>query len=113
MPDAAGATFSGTPVRWPTDTCSLTLRHEDFTVSSMPSRFAEAGDVWRSFYELKPRSLDAALEMYARDERELGTGKYGGAEMPYPPDYPKMPGEPSRVQPSRMTNETREKEGLA
>jgi hypothetical protein len=26
---------------------------------------------------------------------------------------PKMPGEPSRVQPSRMTNETREKEGLA
>jgi hypothetical protein len=21
--------------------------------------------------------------------------------MPYPPDYPKMPGEPSRVQPSR------------
>ena len=51
--------------------------------------------------------------MYARDEQELGTGKYGGAEMPYPPDYPKMPGEPSRVQPSRMTNETREKEGLA
>jgi hypothetical protein len=53
------------------------------------------------------------LEMYARDERELGTGKYGGAEMPYPPDYPKMPGEPARVQPSRMTQETREIEGLA
>ena len=86
---------------------------EDFTVTSMPARFAKTGDAWRPFYELEPRSLDAALEMYARDERELGTGKYGGAEMPYPPDYPKMPGEPSRVQPSRMTNETREKEGLA
>ena len=26
---------------------------------------------------------------------------YDGDEMPYPPDYPKMPGEPKRVQPSR------------
>jgi DNA ligase D len=85
----------------------------DFTVSSMPSRFAEMGDAWRPFYAIEPRSLDPALEMYARDEHELGTGKYGGAEMPYPPDYPKMPGEPARVQPSRMTQETREIEGLA
>ena len=46
-------------------------------------------------------ALDAALEWYARDERDLGTGQEGGAEMPYPPDYPKMPGEPPRVQPSR------------
>jgi hypothetical protein len=73
----------------------------DFTVRSMPGRFAEVGDAWAPFYALEPGSLDGALEMYARDERELGTGKYGGAEMPYPPDYPKMPGEPSRVQPSR------------
>ena len=86
---------------------------EDFTVRSMPDRFATVGDAWADFYALEPRSLDAALEMYARDERELGTGKYGGAEMPYPPDYPKMPGEPARVQPSRMTKETRENEGLA
>ena len=85
---------------------------QDFTVTSMPARFAEIGDAWAPFYALEPRSLDGALEMYARDERELGTGKYGGAEMPYPPDYPKMPGEPARVQPSRMTAETREQEGL-
>jgi DNA ligase D len=78
---------------------------EDFTASSMPGRFAEIGDAWRPFYELKPRSIDAALEMFARDARELGTGKYGGAEMPYPPDYPKMPGEPSRVQPSRARSD--------
>jgi DNA ligase D len=85
---------------------------EDFTVRSMPGRFAETGDAWADFYALEPRSLDGALEMYARDERELGTGRYGGAEMPYPPDYPKMPGEPARVQPSRMTAATRENEGL-
>ena len=34
--------------------------------------------------------------MYERDEAE---GE--GGDMPYPPDYPKMPGEPKRVQPSR------------
>jgi DNA ligase D len=78
---------------------------EDFTVSSMPARFAEVGDAWQSFYETTPRSIDGALDMYARDEQELGTGKYGGAEMPYPPDYPKMPGEPSRVQPSRARSD--------
>jgi hypothetical protein len=33
--------------------------------------------------------------MYERDAGE------GEADMPYPPDYPKMPGEPKRVQPSR------------
>ncbi|HKN43439.1 MAG TPA: DNA primase small subunit domain-containing protein, partial [Propionibacteriaceae bacterium] len=38
----------------------------DFTVSSVPARFAEAGDAWRSFYEMEPRSIDGALEMYAR-----------------------------------------------
>ena len=76
-------------------------RPEDFTISSMPGRFADRGDVWKPFYAEQPGRLDAALEMYERDVHDLGTGKYGGAEMPYPPDHPKMPGEPSRVQPSR------------
>ena len=40
--------------------------------------------------------LETALDWYARDERDHGLG-----EMPYPPDYPKMAGEPMRVQPSR------------
>ncbi|HYP45674.1 MAG TPA: DNA primase small subunit domain-containing protein [Propionibacteriaceae bacterium] len=69
---------------------------DDFTVPSMLTRFASSGDVWSPFYADDPGSLEQALEMYARDERELGS-----AEMPYPPEYPKMPGEPSRVQPSR------------
>jgi DNA ligase D-like protein (predicted polymerase) len=85
---------------------------EDFTVPSMLTRFAAAGDVWAPFYADPPGSLTGALEMYDRDVRELGTGRYGGAEMPYPPDHPKMPGEPARVQPSRMTEETRRQEQL-
>ena len=40
-------------------------------------------------------SLDKALDLWNADcERGLG-------ELPFPPDYPKMPGEPPRVQPSR------------
>ena len=69
---------------------------EDFTVPSIRSRFAALGDVWEPFYGSEPAGIEAALEMYARDDRDLG-----GAEMPYPPEYPKMPGEPARVQPSR------------
>ena len=69
---------------------------DDFTVSSMLARYRELGDVWRPFYADTPGALRGALEMYARDDHDLGS-----AEMPYPPEYPKMPGEPSRVQPSR------------
>jgi DNA primase len=72
---------------------------DDFTIPTMLTRFAEVGDVWRPFYADSPASLDGALEMYERDERDLDT-----AEMPYPPEYPKMPGEPMRVQPSRKRN---------
>lgn len=72
----------------------------DFTIPTMLTRFAERGDVWRDFYTETPGSLDRALEMYAEDERDRGEG-----EMPYPPDYPKMPGEPPRVQPSKRVAE--------
>ena len=40
-------------------------------------------------------SLQPLLDAYERDE------SVGEGDMPYPPDYPKMPGEPKRVQPSR------------
>jgi hypothetical protein len=38
-------------------------------------------------------------------ERDAGGGV---ADMPYPPDYPKMPGEPKRVQPSRDRDRPRD-----
>jgi DNA ligase D len=67
---------------------------EDFTVATMPARFAQVGDRHAAIDE-RAHSLEPLLAMYERDEAE------GRADMPYPPDYPKMPGEPKRVQPSR------------
>jgi DNA ligase D len=67
---------------------------EDFTVATMPARFAGVGDRHAAIDEVA-HSLEPLLEMYERDEDD------GKADMPYPPEYPKMPGEPKRVQPSR------------
>jgi DNA primase len=71
----------------------------DFTVLNAGARFAQVGDLHESIdsahYDLAP-----LLEWYERDERDHGLG-----EMPYPPDYPKMAGEPKRVQPSRARSE--------
>ena len=67
---------------------------EDFTVATMPARFAEVGDRHAAIDDTA-HSLAPLLDMYERDAAE------GRGDMPYPPDYPKMPGEPKRVQPSR------------
>lgn len=45
-----------------------------------------------------PQSIEPLLEMVEQDEAN------GLGDMPYPPNYPKMPGEPKRVQPSRDTD---------
>ncbi len=71
------------------------VRPEDFDVTSMPARFAERGDLHRGVNE-DAFSLLPLLEFVERDERDHGLG-----DLPYPPDYPKMPGEPMRVQPSK------------
>jgi DNA primase len=67
---------------------------EELTVATMPARFAERGDLHATINDTS-HSLKPLLDMYERDESE------GQGDMPYPPDYPKMPGEPKRVQPSR------------
>ncbi|HIW30087.1 MAG TPA: ATP-dependent DNA ligase [Candidatus Luteococcus avicola] len=72
---------------------------DDFTVQTMPARYAELGDRWAGLYRSTPAPVNTALEWYERDA-EAGEG-----EMPYPPEYPKMPGEPPRVQPSRARSE--------
>ncbi len=85
----------GAPVSAPLEWDELTeVEPADFTVESMPARFAEVGDRMDAIDDVA-HSLDPLLEMYRRDESE------GDGDMPYPPDYPKMPGEPKRVQPSR------------
>lgn len=71
---------------------------DEFDVTTMPARFAEVGDLFAPLVAgSTPRySIEPLLELAERDEREHGAG-----DLPYPPEYPKMPGEPKRVQPSR------------
>ncbi|KAB1986423.1 non-homologous end-joining DNA ligase [Streptomyces triticiradicis] len=74
-------------------------RPRDFDLATMPGRFAELGDVHADMDD-HAFSLEALLELADRDEHDHGLG-----DLPYPPDYPKMPGEPKRVQPSRARHE--------
>jgi DNA ligase D-like protein (predicted polymerase) len=67
---------------------------EDFTLGTMPKRFAKIGDRHADI-DTKPGSLDDLLELSARQERE------GQGDAPWPPHYRKQPGEPPRVQPSK------------
>ncbi len=73
---------------------------DDFDVTTVPARFAERGDLFAALRADRDPALDCslepALELARRDEEEHGLG-----DLPYPPEYPKMPGEPKRVQPSR------------
>ncbi|GAA4628954.1 non-homologous end-joining DNA ligase [Actinoallomurus vinaceus] len=68
---------------------------EDFTIATMPERFAELGDLHAAIDD-QAFSLETLLEWADRDEQDRGLG-----DMPYPPNYPKMEGEPKRVQPSK------------
>ena len=67
---------------------------EDFTLVSMPERFAQLGDVQAGIDDVVC-DLEVLLDWVEREEAE------GAGEAPYPPNFPKMPGEPPRVQPSR------------
>jgi DNA ligase D len=67
---------------------------EDFTIATMPERFRRLGDVQAGIDDTLC-DLRVLLEWVERDEQA------GIAEAPYPPHFPKMPGEPPRVQPSR------------
>ncbi len=68
----------------------------DFTIETMPARFAELGDVHAGIDEAV-WSIEPLLEWADRDERDRGLG-----DAPYPPNFPKQEGEPPRVQPSKM-----------
>jgi len=72
---------------------------EDFSMATMPGRFAKLGDVHAGIDEAVC-DLRVLLEWVERDEQE------GIAEAPYPPNFPKMPGEPPRVQPSRARKDS-------
>ncbi|WP_108252548.1 non-homologous end-joining DNA ligase [Planctomonas deserti] len=65
-----------------------------FTVLTVPERLRTTGDPWADMHA-SPGRIDVLLGWW---ERDLAAGL---GELPFPPDYPKMPGEPPRVQPSR------------
>jgi hypothetical protein len=67
---------------------------EDFTLRSVPERYASIGDVGAGIDE-HAHSLEPLLDLVARHEAD------GLGDAPWPPNYVKQPGEPPRVQPSR------------
>ena len=90
-PRALGHAPVSTPVTWDE------LPDVDptvFTIRTVPGRLAEMGDPWASF-AAHPGSIQPLLDWW---ERDLSNGL---GELPFPPDFPKMPGEPPRVQPSK------------
>lgn len=87
----SGAPVS-TPVTW--DELPDVKDPRDFNLHTVPPRLAGIGDPHVSIDDVA-HSLDTLLEWWERDLAD------GLGEMPFPPDYPKMPGEPKRVQPSK------------
>ncbi|GAB3609504.1 non-homologous end-joining DNA ligase [Humibacter ginsengiterrae] len=75
-----------------------------FTVLTVPDRLADVGDPWENFGE-RPGSIEVLLSWWQRDLAD------GLGELPFPPDFPKMPGEPPRVQPSKKVAENWDHEG--
>jgi bifunctional non-homologous end joining protein LigD len=67
----------------------------DFTLGTVPAIYARDGDAHAGIDDAVG-SLDALLELSARDEAE------GLGDAPWPPNYRKQAGEPPRVQPSRQ-----------
>jgi len=86
----ARATVS-TPVSW----AELSeVEPDDFDLRTVPKRIAEIGDPHAGIDDVA-HDITPLLEWSERDE------KAGAGDLPYPPDHPKMPGEPKRVQPSK------------
>ena len=69
------------------------------TVATVPQRLKTVGDPWAGM-AAAPGRIDVLLQWW---ERDLAAGL---GEEPFPPDYPKMPGEPPRVQPSRARRQS-------
>lgn len=95
-PRALPTATVSTPLTW--DELEAGVDPAAFTVRSVPQRLADVGDPWADLLA-KPGRIDTLLEWWQRD-LDAGLG-----ELPFPPDFPKMPGEPPRVQPSRINPE--------
>ena len=77
-----------------------------FTVLTVPGIVAAEGDPWAGIDDAVG-DVTAAVALWDKDVKERGLG-----EMPFPPDYPKMPGEPPRVQPSKRRQDRQDSDYL-
>jgi len=84
--------FVSTPITWDE---LADIEIEDFSLGSFGDRWDSVGDLTEGIDASRGR-IDTLLEWVVRDD-ENGIG-----DAPWPPHYPKMPGEPPRVQPSKQ-----------
>jgi len=78
-----------TPVTW-AELAGL-AGPQDLNLFTVPERLADTGDAWAGIDDTA-YSLQPLLDLWEEQ---------GAVELNFPPDYPKMPGEPPRVQPSK------------
>jgi len=71
-----------------------TIQPDELTIATVPARVRAQGDPWAEMSQA-PQSLEPILAMHKRDTAA------GLPDAAWPPVYPKMPGEPPRVAPSR------------
>ena len=88
-----------TPLTW--EELAEVQDPRELNLLTVPALLAERGDAWSGIDE-EHFSIQPLLDLY--DELP-------GGEMPFPPDHPKMPGEPPRVQPSKKVAEHWDAEG--
>ena len=82
-----------TPLTW--DELAEVRDPKVFNLFTVPELLADRPDAMTSIDEVA-NSLDPLLALWEEQ---------GAVELNYPPDYPKMPGEPPRVQPSKKVAE--------
>jgi DNA ligase D len=93
----------GAPVSMPVPWARLAeVGPGDFTVRTVPAILAADGDAWAGIDDAVG-DVSRAIALWDQDVAVRGLG-----EMPFPPDFPKMPGEPRRVQPSRKRRDPNE-----
>ena len=92
------------PVTW---TELPTVSPGDFTILTVPDVLEDRGDAWADI-DAEVGDVSGALALWQRDVEERGLG-----ELNFPPDYPKMPGEPPRVQPSKRRTDKADAEYMA
>jgi DNA ligase D-like protein (predicted polymerase) len=98
----------GAPVSMPVTWDELAaVAPGDFTVLTVPDVLEDRGDAWSGIDDAVG-DVGTAIALWNKDVEERGLG-----ELNFPPDYPKMPGEPPRVQPSKRRQDKADDDYMA